>query len=158
MATLPLADRLVSLYDEPPAPPTRRRRLTRHSAALNRERSLAEQEAAARERSAAAEEARLSGPSNTPSGADGGEARIGAGRSATSLPDGRRGFVLRHRAGDRRLALGGVAVCGCEADGGNMDAAAPLLSRQRRRSATPGRPGGDARRSAVPWRISRAAL
>ena len=57
----PLEERLTSLYDEPPAPPTRRQRqkIDATAAALNRERSRAEQEAAARERSAAAEEARL---------------------------------------------------------------------------------------------------
>ena len=46
----PLAERLTSLYDEPPAPPTRRQKIDATYAALNRERSLAEQEAAARER------------------------------------------------------------------------------------------------------------
>ena len=43
----PLAERLTSLYDEPPAPPTRRQKIDATAAALNRERSIAEQEAAA---------------------------------------------------------------------------------------------------------------
>ena len=109
----PLEERLTSLYDEPPPPPTRRQKIDATSAALNRERSRAEQEAAARERSAAAEEARLERAleherRRTLA------AKLALARSQRDLAARWAArLVLRHRAGDRRL--GAWAIWKCEA-------------------------------------------
>ena len=110
----PLAERLVSLYDdEPPAPPTRRQKIDATHAALNRERSIAELEAAARVRSAAAEEARLERAleherRRTLA------AKLALARSQRDLAARWAArLVLRHRAGDRRL--GAWAAWPCEA-------------------------------------------
>ena len=109
----PLEERLTSLYDEPPAPPTRRQKIDATHAALNRERSRAEQEAAARERSAAAEEARLERAleherRRTLA------AKLALARSQRDLAARWAArLVLRHRAGDRRL--GAWAAWRCEA-------------------------------------------
>jgi kinesin family protein C1 len=111
----PLAERLVSLYDDepPPPPPTRRQKIDATYAALNRERSIAEQEAAARERSAAAEEARLERAleherRRTLA------AKLALARSQRDLAARWAArLVLRHRAGDRRL--GAWAIWKCEA-------------------------------------------